>query len=177
MINELDSLIEKLIYEQYSAKRKKIALKISEFGDDAIAHLLQAIDRTWETIDIDTDMFIFDALWYTYQNVGLRPFERILMDKNNSFRKYLPNKLAGFKEDDVIAVLGNALKNEDEAIYQTRLIAGLGQSDSKKAIPILQQYVNHENLEVSYLAKFWIAMIEGKELPEKPAGLEWVINA
>ena len=47
-------------------------------------------------------------------------FERILMDKNNSFR------------------------NE-----------------------------NHENLEVSYLAKFWIAMIERKELPEQPAGLEW----
>jgi hypothetical protein len=173
MVNELDSLIEKLIYERYSAKRKKIALKISEFGDDAIDPLLQAIDRTWETTDIDTDMFIFDALWYVYQNVGLRPFERILMDKNNSFRKYLPNKLAGFKEDDVIEVLEKALKNEDEAIYQTRLIAGLGQTDSKKVIPILQQYVNHENLEVSYLAKFWIAMIEGKELPEKPAKLEW----
>ena len=46
-------------------------------------------------------------------------FERILMDKNNSFR------------------------NE-----------------------------NHENLEVSYLANFWITMIERKELPEQPAGLE-----
>jgi hypothetical protein len=32
---------------------------------------------------------------------------------------------------------------------------------------------NHENLEVSYLAKFGIvAMIERKELPEQPAGLE-----
>ena len=103
----------------------------------------------------------------------MRPFERILMDKNNSFRKYLPNKLAGFKEDDVIEVLGKALKNEDEAIYQTRLITGLGQTDSKKAILILQQYENHENLEVSYLAKFWIAMIERKELPGQPAGLEW----
>ena len=51
--------------------------------------------------------------------IGLRPFERILMDKNNSFR------------------------NE-----------------------------NHENLEVSYLANFWITMIERKELPEQPAGLE-----
>jgi hypothetical protein len=173
MITELDSLIEKLIYEQSSAERKKIALRISEFGEDAIAPLLHAIDRTWETMDIDTDMFIFDALWYTYQNVGLTPFERILMDKNNSFRKYLPNMLAGFKDDNVIVVMGNALKNEDEAIYQTRLIAGLGQTDSKKAIPILQQYVNHKNLEVSYLAKFWIAMIEGKDLPEKPDGLEW----
>jgi HEAT repeat protein len=122
---------------------------------------------------VDTDMFIFDALWYVYQNVGLRPFERILMDKNNSFRKYLPNRLAGFKEEDVIEVLGKALKNEEEDIYQTRLIAGLGQTDSKNTIPILQQYVNHENPEVSYLAKLWIAMIERKELPEKPAGLEW----
>ena len=173
MITELDSLVERLIYERYPAERRKNALKISEFGDDAIDPLLQAIDRTWETTDIDTDMFIFDALWYAYQNVGLRPFERILMDKNNSFRKYLPNKLAGFKEDDVIEVMGKALKNEDEAIYQTRLIAGLGQTDSKKAIPILQQYENHENLEVSYLANFWIAMIERKELPEQPAGLEW----
>ena len=173
MINELDTLVERLIYERSPAERKKIALKISEFGDDAIAPLLQAIDRTWETTDIDTDMFIFDALWYTYQNVGLRPFERILMDKNNSFRKYLPNKLAGFKENDAIEVMGKALKNEDEDIYRTRLIAGLGQTDSKKAIPILQQYENHENLEVSYLAKFWIALIERKELPEQPAGLEW----
>ncbi|MGB7531675.1 MAG: HEAT repeat domain-containing protein [Halobacteriota archaeon] len=98
------------------------------------------------------------------------------MDKNNSFRKYLPNKLAGFKEDDVIEVLGKALKNEDEDIYQTRLIAGLGQTDNRKAIPVLQQYVNHENLEVSYLAKFGIAMIERKELPEQPAGLEWRVN-
>ena len=111
MLNELDSLIERLIYERSPAERKKIALRISEFGEDAIDPLLQAIDRTWETTDIDTDMFIFDALWYTYQNIGLRPFERILMDKNNSFRKYL--------------------------------------------------------------AKFWIAMIERKELPEQPAGLEW----
>jgi hypothetical protein len=172
MINELDSLVERLIYERSPAERKRIALKISEFGDDAIDPLLQAIDRTWETIDRDTDMFIFDALWYTYQNVGLRPFERILMDKNNSFRKYLPNKLAGFKEEDVIEVLGKALKNEEEDIYQTRLIAGLGQTDSKNTIPILQQYVNHENPKVSYLAKFWIALIEGKGLPEKPAGLE-----
>ena len=167
-----DSLIERLLYEQSPAERKRIALEIAEFGEDAIDPLLRAIDRTWETIDIDTDMFIFDALWYTYQNVGLRPFERILMDKNNSFRKYLPNKLAGFKEDEVIEALGKALKNEEEDIYQTRVIAGLGQT-GKKAIPILQQYVNHENLEVSYLAKFWIAMIERKELPEQPAGLEW----
>jgi len=170
MITELDSLVERLIYERSSAERKKIALRISEFGEDAIVPLLQAIDRTWETIDIDTDLFFFDALWYTYQNVGLRPFERILMDKNNSFRKYLPNKLAGFKEDNVIEVMGKAL---NEAIYQTRLIAGLGQTDSKKAIPILRQYVNYENLEVSFLAEFWIAMIERKELPKKPAGLEW----
>jgi hypothetical protein len=31
---------------------------------------------------------------------------------------------------------------------------------------------NHENLEVSYLAKFGIEMRERKELPEQPAGLE-----
>ncbi|NQE04795.1 hypothetical protein C5S32_02885 [ANME-1 cluster archaeon GoMg1] len=172
MLNELDSLVERLIYERSPAERKRIALKISEFGEDAIDPLLQAIDRTWETIDIDTDMFIFDALRYTYQNVGLRPFERVLLDKSNSFRKYLPNMLAGFKENDAIEVLGKALKNEDEAIYQTRLIAGLGQTDSKKAIPILRQYENYENLEVSYLAKFGIAMIERKELPAKPAELE-----
>jgi hypothetical protein len=53
MINELDSLVERLIYERSPAERKKIALKISEFGEDAIVPLLQAIDRTWETIDID----------------------------------------------------------------------------------------------------------------------------
>ncbi len=87
MLNELDSLIERLIYERSPAERKRIALKISEFGEDTIYPLLQAIDWTWETTDIDTDMFIFDALWHTYQNIGLRPFERILMDKNNSFRK------------------------------------------------------------------------------------------
>jgi hypothetical protein len=173
MITELDSLIERLIYERSPAEREKIALKISEYGEAAINPLLQVIDRTWETIDIDTDMFIFDALWYTYQNVGLSPFERILMDKNNSFRKYLPNKLAGFKGDEVIEAMGNALKNEDDSVYQTRLIAGLGQTDDKKAIPFLRQYENHENLEVSYLAKFWIAMIEGKRLPPKPSGLEW----
>jgi hypothetical protein len=173
MITELDSLIDRLIYERSPAAREKIALRISEFGEDAIVPLLQAIDRTWETMDIDTDLFIFDALWYTYQNVDLRPFERILMDKSNSFRKYLPNKLAGFKDDNIIAVMGKALMNEDEATFQTRLIAGLGQTDSKKAVPILQQYVNNENLEVSFLAEFWIAMIEGKELPPEPVGLEW----
>jgi len=95
------------------------------------------------------------------------------MDKSNSFRKYLPNMLASFKDDNVILVMEKALMNEDDAIYQTRLIVGLGQTKSKRAIPILQQYENNEDLEVSYLAKFWIAMIEGKELPQKPVGLEW----
>lgn len=74
MLTELDSLIERLIYERSSAERKKIALKISEFRDDTIDPLLQAIDRTWETTDIDTDMFIFDALWYTYQKCRFETF-------------------------------------------------------------------------------------------------------
>jgi len=173
MITELDSLIDKLIYARSPAERRRIVLKISEFGEDAIVPLLQTIDRVWETMDIDTDLFIFDALWYTYQVVGLSPFERVLMDKSNSFRKYLPNMLASFKDDNVILVMEKALMNEDDAIYQTRLIVGLGQTKSKRAIPILQQYENNEDLEVSYLAKFWIAMIEGKELPQKPVGLEW----
>ena len=125
MITELDTLVELLLNERYPAERKRIALKIAEFGEDALVPLLRAIDRVWEIMDIDTDLFIFDALWYTYQNVGLMPFERILMDKSNSFRKYLPNMLRSFKDDEVIALMEKALLNEAEAIYQTRLIVGL----------------------------------------------------
>ena len=135
MITELDSLIDKLIYAQSPAERRRIVLKISEFGEDAIVPLLQTIDRVWETMDIDTDLFISDALWYTYQVVGLSPFERVLMDKSNSFREYLPNMLASFKEDNVIWVMEKALKNEDDAIDQTRLIVGLGKPTVRRRYP------------------------------------------
>ncbi len=172
-LTKLKSLVERLLYEQSPAERKEIAHNIAEFGDDAIDPLLRAIDLKWETMDIETDLFICDALWYTYKKTGLQPFERILMDKTNSFRKYLPNMLASFKEDEVTMLMGKALRNETEARFQTELIVGLGRTDSKQAIQILQQYETHKDIEVSFLAEFWIAMIERKKLPPIPAGLVW----
>ena len=172
-LTKLESLVERLLYEQSPVKRKKLAQNIAEFGEDAIDPLLRAIDLKWETMDIETDLFICDALSYTYKKTGLHPFERILMDKTYSFRNYLPKMLASFKEDEVTVLMDKALQNETEARFQTELIVGLGKTDSKQAIQILQQYVTHKDLEVSFLAEFWIAMIERKKLPPVPAGLEW----
>lgn len=75
--------------------------------------------------------------------------------------------------DEVTVLMGKALRNEAEARFQTELIVGLGKTDSKQAIQILQQYVTHKDIEVRFLAEFWSAMIERKKLPPVPAGLEW----